>query len=392
MPSLPVSPRRRGRLARARDDRRGLLACPAKEKVTLVDVLDGLPHPTPRDLGLRMPPERAPHAATWTSWPAGEALWEGMLRPVREEFTRLIATIARFEPVVLNVGSETAARDARRRLAAAGVPEGVVTFHPVPLNDVWFRDNGPTFVVDADESVALTDWRFDAWGGKYAWRRDDRVPAAVAEALNVRRFAFPYVMEGGAIEMGDDGTVITTRSCLLDARRNPGLDEAAYERLLREGLGATRLVWLDGGLVDDHTDGHVDTIVRFADERTIVCTIADDDDPDNAQALADNREVLASLRRPDGTPYRIVDLPLPKDRSKRGGVRSPRTYANFYVGNGFVVVPVYADPRDGEALEILAPLFPGREVVGLPATALVTGGGAFHCVTQQQPAGTLLTP
>lgn len=337
-----------------------------------------------------MPPERAPHAATWTSWPANDELWEGLLEPVREEVARLIATIARFEPVVLNVRDDASESDARRRLTQAGVPGGFVMMHRVPLDDVWFRDNGPLFVVDEDAHVALTDWRFDAWGGKYEWKHDDRVPAQVARTLGMRRFDLPHVLEGGAIEVGDDGTVLTTRSCLLDRKRNPGLDPADYERLLREGIGATRVVWLDGGLVDDHTDGHVDTVARFADGHTIVCVVADEDDEANAATLDANREVLSGLLRPDGTAYRVVDLPLPRGRAERGGVRPPRSYANFYVGNGFVVVPTYDDPRDGEALEILAPLFPGREVVGLPAGALVTGGGAFHCVTQQQPAGEVL--
>lgn len=338
-----------------------------------------------------MPPERGPHAATWTSWPADDAWWEGMLEPVRNEFTRLIATVARFEPVVLNVRDDASERDASRRLAEAGVPDGFVRMHRVPLNDVWLRDNGPLFVVDGSERVALTDWRFDAWGGRYRADLDDAVPQAVAATLNMRSFAFPFVLEGGAIEVGDDGTVLTTRSCLLDGVRNPGLDEAGYERLLREGLGATRVVWLEGGLVDDHTDGHVDTVARFADARTVVCAVADEDDEDNAAALAANREVLERLLRPDGTGYRVVDLPLPENRQKRAGIRSPRTYANFYVGNGFVVVPTYGDPRDGQALEILSALFEGREVVGAPAEALVTGGGAFHCVTQQQPVGEVLS-
>ena len=355
-----------------------------------MDLPRPLPDPAPDELDLRMPPERAPHAATWTSWPADDDLWEGMLEPVRDEFTRLVATIARFEPVVLNVRDAASATDARRRLADAGVPEGFVRLHPVPLDDVWFRDNGPLFVTGADGHVAATDWRFDAWGGKFAWRRDDRVPDAVARTLAMRRFAFPYVMEGGAVEMGDDGTVLTTRTCL--PRRDPELAEGEYDSLLRRGLGATRVVWLKGGLVHDHTDGHVDTVVRFADASTILCTVADEDDEENRETLEENRATLLSLRRPDGSAYRVVDLPLPRDRSERGGVRSPRSYANFYVGNGFVVVPTYDDPRDGEALEILGPLFEGREVIGLPAGALVTGGGAFHCVTQQQPEGPILAP
>lgn len=345
------------------------------------------PRPSPRDLGFRMPVERGPHAATWTSWPQDADLWDGRLEPVRDEIAALVAAIARFEPVVVNVSDDDAEADARRRLGRAGVAGGAVRFHRVPLDDVWLRDNGPLFVVDADGRLAATDWRFDAWGGKYAWRRDDRVPEAIAATLGIRRFAYDEVLEGGAIEMGDDGTVLTTRTCLLDGVRNPGLGEAGYAELLREGLGATRLVWLPGGLVDDHTDGHVDTVVRFAGEDVVLCAVADEDDDDNAATLAANREVLAGLRRADGSPYRVVELPLPRDRSRVGGVRPPRSYANFCLVNGGVIVPTYRDPRDGEALRVLAAAFPDREVVGLDAVALITGGGAFHCVTQHQPEG-----
>ncbi len=345
------------------------------------------PRPSPRDLGFRMPAERGPHTATWTSWPQDDRLWEDLLEPVRNEMTALVATLARFEPVVVNVGGEEQEADARGRLRDAGVADGAVRFQRLPLNDVWLRDNGPLFVVDGEGRLALTDWRFDAWGGKYASELDDRVPAAIAESLGVRRFAYDEVLEGGAIEMGDDGTVLTTRSCLLDGVRNPDLSAADYAALLREGLGATRLVWLAGGLVDDHTDGHVDTVVRFAGEDVILCTVADEDDDDNAATLRANLEVARRLRLADGSPYRIVELPLPRDRSRRGGVRPPRSYANFCLANGAVIVPTYRDARDDEALAILAGAFPDREVIGSDATHLITGGGAFHCVTQHQPEG-----
>jgi agmatine deiminase len=336
-----------------------------------------------------MPAERGPHAATWLSWPSGEALWEGELASVRAEVTALAAALARFEPVAVNVADASAETDARRRLDEAGVPAGAVSFHRVPLDDAWLRDNGPLFVVDDAGRLALTDWRFDGWGGKYPAARDDRVPAAIADALGVRRFAYDAVLEGGAIEMDDDGTVLTTRSCLLDGVRNPGLDEAGYAALLREGLGATRVVWLRGGLVDDHTDGHVDTVARFVGGGALVCAVADEDDEDNGAVLSANRARLAELRRADGRPYELVELPLPCDRSRRHGVRPPRSYANFCLTNGGVVVPTFGDPRDGEALEILASAFPDREVVGVDARQLVTGGGGVHCLTQHQPEGAI---
>lgn len=346
-----------------------------------------LDHPTPADLGFRMPAEWGPHAATWTSWPSDDDLWEGHLDAVRAEFTGLVATLARFEPVVVNVTDEEAEADARQRLAAAGADLARVRFHRVPLDDAWFRDNGPTFVVDGYARVALTDWRFNAWGGKYAHSRDDRAPEAVARDLGMRRFAFDFVLEGGAIEVDDEGMLITTRSCMLTETRNPQLDELDVEALLRAGLGVRHVIWLDEGLEGDHTDGHVDTIVRFAGGRTIVCAVTDDVDDANYDPMQRNLAALRALTDPDGAPYRVVELPLPKARLEQGGRRLAASYANWYVANGVVVVPTYDDENDARALAILRPLFPNREVIGLPARALITGGGAWHCVTQQQPAG-----
>ena len=363
--------------------------------------LPDLPDPTPNSLGFRMPAEWNVHAATWTSWPCDDGLWEGFLDGVRAECAALVATIAGFEPVVLNVPDEEAEQDARRRIGAVaeGAPTGDpmrdvldnITFHRIPLDDAWFRDNGPIFVRDAEGGVAVTNWVFNAWGGKYEpWDDDDRAPQRVAERLGARRFDFPYVMEGGALEVNDERVCLTTRSCLLSQERNPNLTEVDLEGLLGEGLGVGHVVWLEGGLKDDHTDGHIDTIVRFTDDHTIVCTVADEDDEDNRDTLARNLEALKTLRGPDGEPYHVVELPLPEKRPYLNDKRLPLTYANFYVGNGFVVVPVYDDPRDEAALGILAERFPDREVIGLRAENLVTGGGAFHCVTQQQPEGRIV--
>ncbi len=344
--------------------------------------------PSPAELGFSMPPEWDPHTATWTSWPFDDELWEGQLEGVRNDVAGLVATIARFEPVVVNVRDGEVERDASRRLEALGAPQGRVTFHRVPLNDAWFRDNGPIFVRDAAGRVALTDWRFNAWGGKYApWDDDDRAPRAVARYLGMRRFEAPYVMEGGSLEVNGEGVCLTTRSCLLSRERNPGLDEAELEALLFRMLGVRHVVWLEGALEGDHTDGHIDTLVRFTDDRTIVCALEEDVEDPNHAPTRHNLEAVRGLRAPDGVPYRVVALPLPRRRLELAGRRLPPSYANFYVGNGFVVVPQYEDANDEVALATLGPLFPGREVIGLGSAHLITGGGAFHCVTQQQPAG-----
>ncbi len=352
----------------------------------------------PAVLGFRMPAEWNEHAATHTGWPFDDELWEGHLHGVRDEFAQMVATIARYEPVELNVRDEEAETDARKRIAAAArnlYPADVdkvlgrIQYVRLPLDDVWFRDNGPLFVRhERSGRIALTDWEFNAWGRKYEpWAQDDAAPLAVAQRLGIKRFEVPIVMEGGALELNDRGVLLTTKSCLLEPNRNPNMEAPEIEAFLKAYLGAEEVVWLEGGLEGDHTDGHIDTIVRFTDDDTIVCAVEDDEDDPNHASMAKNLEQLKALRKPDGEPYRVIELPLPQRRLELQGNRLAPTYANFYVGNGFVIVPLYDDPNDEEALEILRPLFPGRDVIGRPALSIITGGGAFHCVTQQRPVG-----
>ncbi|WP_052351707.1 agmatine deiminase family protein [Deinococcus pimensis] len=368
-----------------------------------------------------MPPEWAPHAATWTSWPADDDLWFGHLEGVRAEFAELVRTVSRFEPVHLLVRDEESETDARSRLAGVDV-----TYHRVPLDDVWFRDNGPLFVKrgatrrkageplergatrpQAGEplergatrspageplergDVSLVNWEFNSWGGKFEWKKDTLAPEAVAAYLGAAHWDLNVVMEGGSLELNGAGVALTTRQCLLTDTRNPGLDEAGIEALLRDYLGIEKLLWLDAGLEGDHTDGHIDTITRFVDERTIVTAVEPNPGDANHATMRDNLERLRTFTDLSGRPFDVVELPLPANRLEGPEGRLPPTYANFYVGNGFVAVPVYGDPNDDRALEVLRPLFPGREVIGLMSRELIRGGGSFHCVTQQQPTGTI---
>jgi agmatine deiminase len=343
-----------------------------------------IPNPSPRDRGFSMPAEWTPHAAVWTAWPAGEALWIGQLEPVRKDFAGFLRALARFEPVQLLVRDDDTEQDARARLQGAAV-----TFHRVTYNDVWLRDSGPIMVTNGDQ-VALLDWLFNGWGQKYDAAADNVVPQRIAAALRTSAERIDVVLEGGSIDVNGAGALLTTRQCLLSPKRNPSLDQAALENVLRQGLGVEQILWLDSGLEGDHTDGHIDTITRFVDERTIVTATCDDPSDVNSETLDRNLDRLRTFRDAGNRPFRVVELPLPKQRVEFAGERLPLTYANFYIANGGVVVPIFGDPRDEEALAILRPLFPGREVVGVMARALMTGGGAFHCVTQQQPLGTLV--
>ncbi|HEX7003802.1 MAG TPA: agmatine deiminase family protein [Trueperaceae bacterium] len=343
---------------------------------------------SPFELGYRMPPEWEEHEATWVSWPFDDALWEGYLEPVRENVAGLVATILRFEPVWLNVRDRESEDDARRRLEAAGADLARLRFNRLPLNDAWFRDNGPLFVRNREGEVAMVDWVFNAWGEKYEpWDADDAAPVAVAKELGMKRFEVPIVLEGGALELNGQGVCLTTRSCLLSQHRNPEMTQDEYERVLHEQLGVMHVCWLEGGLKDDHTDGHIDTIIRFSDDHTVLCAVEEDESDPNYGTLRHNRQLLENMRDHQGKPLEVVELPLPRKKPVLEGKRLPLTYANFYVGNGFVAVPTYGDENDERALEIIRRHFPGREVIGLDAQGLITGGGAFHCITQQQPAG-----
>ena len=348
-----------------------------------------------------MPPEWYPHAATHIGWPYDDDWWVGHLAGARREFAELICAIAAFEPVVLNINSSACEASATEHLAVAaeliaGRPYGKpaaeilanISYFRVPINDIWFRDNGPIFVINEQGQVAGTDWEFNAWGGKFEpWADDNRAAGKLLSNLGMLRFDIPIVLEGGAIEVNNQGVLITTRSCLLTDTRNPHLTEKDNEEVLRDHLGVQRIVWLDKGMEFDHTDGHIDTVVRFASDKVIICAISEDETDPSYVSLRRNLERLQQLTSSDGAPYRVVPLPLPKQPVLLEGERVAASYANFYIGNGFVMVPMYNDENDQRALDILAPFFPGRKVIGLPSSHIATGGGSFHCITQQRPMG-----
>jgi agmatine deiminase len=270
-------------------------------------------------------------------------------------------------------------------LAAAGVPLDRVRLHEVLTDDAWMRDHGPTFITRGAE-LALVDWIYNAWGGKYPpWENDDRVPRALEALLGAPRFAPGLVLEGGSIDVDGAGTLLTTEQCLLNPNRNPGRSRADIERALCDYLGARRILWLGDGILGDDTDGHVDDLTRFVAPATVVTVVEDDPADANYAALRDNLQRLRTMRDAGERPLRIVTLPMPTP-VEYDGQRLPASYANFYIGNAVVLVPVFDCANDARALATLREVFPTRRVVGITATDMVWGLGAFHCVTQQQPA------
>jgi agmatine deiminase len=323
-----------------------------------------------------MPAEWDRHDAVWTAWPHDPEQWAEGLEAPRHALMQMCAAIAdggRGERVELLV------RDERDELAARALLGGApVRFHRTSYGDVWLRDTGPIFVRD-DQSIAAARFRFDGWGGKYVMAGDTEVASRVIEWTGVRGISHDFVLEGGAVEVDGAGTLLTTKQCLLGGGRNPGTSAAALERLLRDALGVARIVWLDQGLHNDHTDGHIDTIARFVAPGVVACMEPAANDP--------NRDALAAIIRDlRAAKLEVVTTPSPGEVRDASGALMPASYMNFYIANTTVVVPTYDAASDDAAVAAIAAMFPGRRAVGLPCKPVVVGGGGFHCCTQQQPA------
>jgi len=345
-------------------------------------------HTKPSQLGYRWPAEWERHRATWLSWPHNLETWPDALPAVRATFANFVHALTPHEAVEIGVADDAMEEIARAAIYAAGAdPDRNVRFHRYPTTDAWCRDHGPIFVVKQDGSRALCDFQFDNWGRKYpGWELDDAVPRHVEKILGLPRFASEVVLEGGGIDGDGQGTVLTTESCLLNPNRGSGRTRDAMERVLAEFLGARQVVWLGDGIEGDDTDGHVDDIARFVAPGIVVAARCDDASDANHAPLADNLRRLRAARDVWGRALSVVELPMPP-RLEMAGHRSPASHANFYIANGVVLVPIFGGASDARALAILRELFPDREIVGIDCAALVSGLGAIHCVTQQEPAG-----
>jgi len=350
------------------------------------------PAPTPADQGYTFPAEWAPHAGTWISWPRPEGIsFPGFYHRAIADVARVVDAITTFEPVFINVPNANYERIVKETLRGAGARMSKVRFFHIPTNECWTRDHGPAFVQRTRRGkieTAIVDWGFNAWGGKYPpWDADDAVPTRVAAALGLPVFNVDLVMEGGAIDVNGAGTLLTTTSCLLNKNRNPGVSKADIESYLKGYYGQRHVVWLGEGIAGDDTDGHVDDLARFVDERTIVTALEADPADANYRVLRDNRARLDRARDADGRPFTILELPMPKPVVFEGQ-RLPATYVNFLFVNGGLLVPTFGDRRnDRRALDLLQRALPGRRVVGVDCRALIWGLGAIHCLTQQQPRG-----
>jgi agmatine deiminase len=356
---------------------------------------------TPAADGFHMPAEWEPHAGCWMAWPERPDNWRDGAGPAQEAYAAVASAIAVSEPVTMG------ASDRQFERARALLPDTVRVVE-ISTDDAWMRDTGPTFVVDGQGGRRGVDWRFNAWGGHdgglySSWDRDDRVAAKVLEVEGDGRYRAPIVLEGGAIHVDGEGTVMTTEQCLLNRNRNPELDRAGIEAALHSYLGTEKVLWLGEGVFEDETDGHVDNLAAFARPGVVLLTwVEDPADPQHAIS----RDALARLEAATdarGRAIEVVKLPAPGPlrieaeeaagvepvagtQPRRAGDRMAASYVNFYLGDSRLVFPLLDPARDEEAREILAATFPEREVVGVPAREILLGGGNIHCITQQVPA------
>jgi agmatine deiminase len=351
---------------------------------------------TPHALGYRMPAEWEPHDATWLAWPHNREDWPGKFQPIPWLYAEIVRLLAAHEKVHILVENAKAEKLATGILKRAGACLDQISFHHWPTDRVWTRDSGPIFVRNTEGRVALTNWHFNAWAKYSDWHLDDQVPGRVAELLALPEWQPTIevaderrrlVLEGGSIDSNGQGTLLTTEECLLSEvqQRNPGVSRDQIEQAFHEYLGINHVIWLGRGIAGDDTHGHIDDISRFVAPATIVTAIEPNTSDPNHQPLAENLGRLKAARTCDGKQLTIVELPLPRPVIFRKQ-RLPASYANFYLANGLVLVPTFHDPNDRVALNILAEVFPDREVIGIHSVDLIWGLGALHCMTQQQPA------
>jgi agmatine deiminase len=336
---------------------------------------------TPKSLGFRMPAEWEPQSAIWLAWPHNELTWpDGMLADVERAYVHIIRSLHTGQKIKLLVKDSDSEAKIRLMLDRDGTALSQIVFVPVAPEDSWIRDYGPTFVTNSkQQQLAMVKWRFNAWGDKYDdLIRDDRIPHELNKSLKLPVFEPGIVLEGGSIDVDGAGTVLTTEQCLLNKNRNPQLTREQIEDYLKEYLNISRVLWLAEGIAGDDTDGHIDDIARFADRETVICAFEDDPADENYELLKDNYERLVSFG------LNVVKLPMPGYIGDRHA-RLPASYANFYIGNKAVVVPVFGHSNDRLALEIIQKCFPSRHAVGVHATSMVHGLGTIHCCSQQEP-------
>lgn len=339
-----------------------------------------------------LPAEWASQDGVLLAWPHAQSDWLPILPRIEQVYCELVYQITRFEHVVLLCHTSDLANAVQEKLAARGVNLQRIHLLAVKYNDTWLRDSGPITVMSAGSDLLACDFRFNGWGGKFDASLDDAICHTLSTQPLFKAKYKPYelILEGGSIDSDGEGSLLTTRQCLLTETRNPGMQIKDYEKFFADEFGSTHVIWLQHGeLQGDDTDGHVDMLARFCTPDTIAYTSCEHTDDVHHPSLAALAAELTALRTPAGQPYNLVPLPIPKPLHNQEGRRLPASYANFLIINDAVLVPVYEDANDEVVLQRLQGCFPDREVIGIPARAIIEQSGSLHCLTMQLPKGVL---
>lgn len=344
---------------------------------------------TPKDLGYRFPAEWEKQQSTWLTFPQNTETWPNeQLANAQKSYYQLIKEIAKGQKVNLLVNDLATESQVKIHLDKINTSLANVHFHKIQSNDAWLRDSGPSFLInpEAEAKKIIINWQYNAWGGKYPpFEADNQIPERIAEMLNIPIFTVPIVMEGGSVEFNGQGTLLTTRHCLLNPNRNPHLTQSQIEQYLYDYYAVSQVLWLGDGIVGDDTDGHIDDIVRFINADTVITVVEQNPNDDNYTILQENLAELKTLRLPNDKPLNIIELPMPKP-FYMFGERMPASYANFLITNQSIIVPTFECDEDEQAILILEKCFPSREVVGIDSREIIWGLGSFHCLSQQEPA------
>lgn len=323
------------------------------------------------------PAEWRKNKILWLAWPYDEGLWGEDLRAAQREFVALVQALSREELVILVPSLRELDRVSREIEARPNL-----TFKVIPYGDIWLRDTLPLFVKNEQEQTVAMLPQFNGWGGKYLFEDDKVLSTRVADALAVPKVSVPLVFEGGAVECDGEGTLLTTEQCLLNQNRNPNISRAQIEEIFAEHLGIKKVVWIKDGLKNDHTDGHIDTIARFVAPAQVAIMVPENKSDPNYDVLNAIKRTLEQASDANGNPFQVMEIPSPGAVVDGKGKIMPASYLNFIMGDQTLVVPTYGSPNDDKAVEIFAK-HSNLNVVGLSAKSILSGGGAFHCISQE---------
>lgn len=339
----------------------------------------------PKEMGYFMPPEWYPHHGTWLTYPHNPLTFYEKIDSVRDVYADIIYYISLSEYVYINVNDKEMEEDLIKRLRSKNVNLKNISIYHIPSNDAWCRDHGAIFVLNKNTNkLAATCWKFNSWGGKYPYDYDQKIPELMADYLKVEKFKADIILEGGSIDTNGEGILLTTEQCLLNSNRNPHLTKTEIEEYLKLYLGVEKILWLKDGIVGDDTDGHIDDIARFVNPDTIVTVIEEDTQDENYKILQENLKLLKSFTNLNGKQFNIITLPMPEPQFYKND-RLPASYANFYITNNSVLVPLFRCKKDEIAINLLKKVFKDKNVIGIDCSDIIIGLGSIHCLTQQIP-------